>query len=64
MIQTTFTGETSKVPKYYDGTRWCDRCKKSTKQEIESEGSGNTNLKCTVCGHENFLMQGFNYNLM
>ena len=44
--------------------RWCDGCKKPTKQKFIVGRDGNNTYKCTICGLRNYTIQGFNMNLM
>lgn len=44
---------------------WCERCEKVTDQTKDPTQKGeNFDTICSKCGHRNFHMQGFNYNLM
>jgi len=43
---------------------WCNTCSAVKEQEVVSDGETVTVLKCLTCGNQNYLIQGFNANLM
>jgi hypothetical protein len=61
MKQLTLTGEERKP---YLNMEWCEVCKELTEQTEPPEHGENYDTKCNKCGHKNFHIQGFNYNLM
>lgn len=61
-IQMTLEG---KAREPYLTMEWCERCKELTEQIEPPKPHGeNYDTKCRKCGHDNFHIQGFNYNLM
>jgi hypothetical protein len=60
-IQLTLDG-TERKP--WITQEWCERCKEITDQTEPANHGENYDTTCCTCGHKNFHIQGFNYNLM